>query len=165
MISLAARTLFPAIAPFICTAYAGYTGRMKKTEDPLLRRAIDALQRGDFETSFVLTEALANDGDPLAQHFLGWHYHKGLGITVDDSKAVFWWQLAAVSGIPEAQQGLGWAYENGRGIDRDIEQAYIWYARAVAAGDQTAQESLTQLARNMTAEQIKHLELHTHTAP
>ncbi len=165
MIHTATRRLFPAIAPFICLTDAGYTEHMNKKEDPLLRRAIDALQRGDFETSFVLTEALANDGDPLAQHFLGWHYHKGLGITVDDGKAVFWWQLAAKSGIPEAQQGLGWAYENGRGIDRDVEQAYIWYARAVASGDQTAQESLTQLARNMTAEQIKHLELHTHTVP
>jgi len=165
MIRIAARILFPANTPFICIPYAGYTEHMKKNEDPLLSRAIDALQRGDFETSFVLTEALAIDGDPLAQHFLGWHYHKGLGIAVDDSKAVFWWQLAAVSGIPEAQQGLGWAYENGRGIDRNVEQAYIWYARAVAAGDQTAQESLTELARNMTAEQIKHLELHSHTTP
>ena len=134
-------------------------------QDPLLSRAIDAIQRGDFETSFVLTEALAIAGDPLAQHFLGWHYHKGFGITNDDGKAVFWWQLAAKSGIPESQQGLGWAYENGRGIDRNVEQAYFWYARAVAAGDQTAQESLTLLARNMTAEQIKHIELQALAAP
>ncbi|MBI5040001.1 MAG: sel1 repeat family protein [Gammaproteobacteria bacterium] len=135
-----------------------------RKEDPLLSRAVTALQRGDFETSFVLTEALAIDGDPLAQHFLGWHYHKGLGIPVDDGKAVFWWQLAAKSGVPEAQQGLGWAYENGRGIDRDIEQAYFWYARAVTAGDQAAQESLTQLARHLTAEQIKTLEHQAHSA-
>jgi len=138
---------------------------MKTNEDPLLRRAIDALQRGDFETSFVLTEALANDGDPLAQHFLGWHYHKGLGITIDDGKAVFWWQLAAKSGIPEAQQGLGWAYENGRGIERNVEQAYFWYARAVASGDRTAQDSLTQLAQILTAEQIKHIERQTLDTP
>lgn len=132
-------------------------------QDPLLSRAVEALQRGDFETSFVLTEALAIDGDPLAQHFLGWHYHKGLGIPVDDGKAVFWWQLAATSGIAEAQQGLGWAYENGRGIDRDIEQAYVWYARAVIAGDQAARDSLTQLAGQLSAEQIKTLELQAHS--
>ncbi len=133
-----------------------------KKDDPLLSRAVDALQRGDFETSFILTEALANEGNALAQHFLGWHYHKGLGIAVDDDKAVIWWQLAARSGIPEAQQGLDWAYEHGRGIARDLEQAYLWYTRAVSAGDTTAQESLSKLACQLTAEQIKRLELHAH---
>ena len=127
-------------------------------EDPILQRAVVALNKGDFETSFVLTEALAIDGDPLAQHFLGWHYHKGLGITADDSKAVFWWQLAAKGGIAEAQQGLGWAYEHGRGTDRNLELAYLWYTRAVANGDQTARESLFELAHLLTAEQIKHAE-------
>ena len=132
-----------------------------KKDDPLLSRAIDAMQRADFETSFVITEALAIEGDALARHFLGWHYHKGLGVTADDSKAVYWWQFAAESGIPEAQQGLGWAYEHGRGIDQNIEQAYVWYARAVVAGDQTAQDSLTELSRRLTARQIKQLELQT----
>lgn len=128
------------------------------TEDPILTRAVKALESGDFETSFVLTEALAIDGDPLAQHFLGWHYHKGLGIPTDDVKAVFWWQLAAKGGIPEAQQGLGWAYENGRGIDRDLHHAYFWYARAANGGDHTARESLTQLSGSLSPEQIKELE-------
>lgn len=135
-----------------------------KKDDPLLTRAVDALQRGDFETSFVITEALANEGHALAQHFLGWHYHKGLGIKVDDSKAVLWWKLAANSGIPEAQQGLGWAYENGRGIARDYEQAYLWYTRAVTAGDTTAQGSLSKIASQLTAEQIKRLELQAHSS-
>lgn len=127
-------------------------------QDPLLSRAVNALQEGDFETSFVLTEALAIDGDPLAQHFLGWHYHKGLGIPIDDAKAVFWWQLAAKGGVPEAQQGLGWAYENGRGIDRDLEHAYYWYSRAVTGGDQTARENLMALSAQLSGEQIKRLE-------
>ena len=125
------------------------------SEDPMLKRAVEALQRGDFETSFVLTEALAIDGDALAQHFLGWHYHKGLGIPANDEKAVFWWQLAAKRGIPEAQQGLGWCYEQGRGVERDLEQAYVWYARATAAGDTTARENLFSLSSQLSGEQIK----------
>lgn len=124
-------------------------------EDPMLKRAVEALQRGDFETSFVLTEALAVDGDALAQHFLGWHYHKGLGIPVDDSKAVFWWQQAAKRGIPEAQQGLGWCYEVGRGVELDLVQAYVWYARATAAGDTNARDNLRSLAPRLTGAQIK----------
>lgn len=127
-------------------------------QDPLLNRAVNALQQGDFETSFVLTEALAVDGDPLAQHFLGWHYHKGLGIPADDGKAVFWWQLAAQSGVPEAQQGLAWAYHNGRGIDRNLEHAYYWYSRAASGGDQTAREGLAEVAPLLSGEQIKRLE-------
>lgn len=130
-----------------------------KKEDPMLHRAVVALEKGDFETSYVLTEALAIEGDSLAQHFLGWHYHKGLGIPVDDIKAVFWWQLAAKKGIPEAQQGLGWAYENGRGIDRDLEHAYYWYSCAVAGGDHTARDSLVTLSPQLSSEQIKRVEL------
>lgn len=138
---------------------------MADEEDPILRRAVDALKRGDFETSFVLTEALAIDGDLLAQHFLGWHYHKGLGIAADDNKAAFWWKRAAAGGIPEAQQGLGWAYEHGRGVERDPERAYVWYSRAVAAGDATARESLMQLATHLSGEQIKRLEAEAQLPP
>lgn len=127
-------------------------------QDPLLSRAVTALQQGDFETSFVLTEALAIDGDALAQHFLGWHYHKGLGIPADDGKAVFWWQLAAKNGVPEAQQGLAWAYHTGRGIDRDLEHAYYWYSRAAAGGDQTAREGLVEVAPLLSGDQIKRIE-------
>lgn len=148
---------FPGARSVFMAGARGYTALMEE-QDPLLTRAVTALQKGDFETSFVLTEALAIDGDPLAQHFLGWHYHKGLGVPMDENKAVFWWQLAAKGGVPEAQQGLGWAYHNGRGIERDLEHAYYWYSRAASGGDQAAREALVEVAPLLSGEQIKRLE-------
>ena len=125
------------------------------TEDPQLENAISAIESGDFETSFALVERLAGLGDALAQHFLGWHYHKGLGIRQDDAKAAYWWRKAATRGVGEAQQGLGWAYEYGRGVPCDLMEAYHWYSEAVHSGDVDARENLSLLAVKLSAAQIK----------
>ncbi len=127
--------------------------------DPLLRRALDAMRDGDFETSFVLTEALAKDGNARAQHFLGWHYHKGLGVPADDDKAVHWWRKAAADEVPDALLGLGWAFAEGRGVEQDPVRAYVCYNRAVALGDVQARERLFDLCQLMSPDQIRAAEL------
>ncbi len=127
-------------------------------ENPKFSEAIHAMESGRFEASFRIVESLALEGDPLARHFLGWHFHKGLGVPQSDAQAVHWWKLAAAEGIAESQQGLGWAYENGRGVEQDYLQAYRWYSRAVQAGDETARENLVDLSRKLTPEQIRQLE-------
>ena len=124
-------------------------------EDPLLQIAISAIEAGDFEASFTMVKKLAGRGDALAQHFLGWHYHKGLGVQQDDTKAAYWWRKAADLGIGEAQQGLGWAYEHGRGVTCDLLEAYRWYSEAIRSGDVEARESLSALSGKLSSAQIK----------
>ncbi len=128
------------------------------SEDPQLQMAISAIEAGDFKASFALVEKLAGAGDALAQHFLGWHYHKGLGVQQDDVQAAYWWHKAADMGIGEAQQGLGWAYEHGRGVPRDLVEAYHWYSEAVRNGDVEARENLSALSGKLSPEQIRQAE-------
>ncbi len=85
-------------------------------DPPELQAAMTAISKGQFDQSFIIVSRLAVQGIAVAQHFLGWHYHKGIGVRQDDSQAVQWWKKAAEQGIAEAQQGLGWAYANGCGV-------------------------------------------------
>ena len=127
-------------------------------DHPELQRAVLAISQGAFRQSFEIVSRLAQQGVAMAQHFLGWHYHKGIGTDQDDQQAVFWWQKAAEQGIVEAQQGLGWAYANGRGVDEDPAEAYRWYNRAVAGGDEEARSGLSETARKLSPEQLRTLE-------
>ncbi len=133
-------------------------------EHPELQQAVAAIGRGEFDKSFAIVTRLAAQGMAMAQHFLGWHYHKGIGVKQDDRKAVEWWQKAAEQGVAESQQGLGWAYENGCGVSEDLVQAYRWYARAVAAGDEEARIGLSQTARRLSAEQLLVIESDSSTS-
>ena len=126
--------------------------------DGRFREAIEALRRGEFERSFQLVQAMADEGIPLAIHFLGWHYHKGLGTPPDDQAAVRCWEAAARAGIAGSMQGLGWAYESGRGVAQDPVQAYAWYQRAILHGDESAREFLSELAARLSPEQLREAE-------
>ena len=127
-------------------------------DHPELQKAVAAISQGAFQQSFEIVSGLANQGLAVAQHFLGWHYHKGIGTKQNDRQAVVWWQKAAVQGLAEAQQGLGWAYANGRGVDEDPAEAYRWYNRAVAGGDEEARSGLSETACKLSPEQLRILE-------
>jgi len=127
-------------------------------DHPELQKAVAAISQGAFQQSFEIVSRLAHQGVAVAQHFLGWHYHKGIGTDQNDQQAVFWWQKAAVQGVAEAQQGLGWAYANGRGVGEDLAEAYRWYNRAVAGGDEEARSGLSETARKLSPEQLRLLE-------
>ena len=135
------------------------SGKYKMNEDhPQLQKAVAAISKGEFERSFAIVTKLAAQGVAMAQHFLGWHYHKGIGVDQDDRQAVDWWEKAAEQGVAESQQGLGWAYANGCGVSEDLLKAYRWYARAVAGGDEEARAGLSETARRLSAEQLLDLE-------
>ena len=127
-------------------------------DHPELQEAVLAISQGEFQRSFEIVSRHARRGTAMAQHFLGWHYHKGIGTDQDDSHAVLWWKKAAAQGLPEAQQGLGWAYANGRGVAEDLLEAYRWYNRAVAGGDEEARQGLSEVAQKLSAEQLRAME-------
>jgi len=128
-------------------------------QDPQeLQEAVIAISKGEFKRSYAIVSRLAREDVAMAQHFLGWHYHKGIGTEQNDRLAVSWWQRAATHGLAEAQQGLGWAYANGRGVNLDLAEAYRWYNRAVTGGDEEARQGLQETAGKLTAEQLQLLE-------
>jgi TPR repeat protein len=127
-------------------------------DHPDLQKAVRAISLGEFGRSFAIVSRLAQEDVALAQHFLGWHYHKGIGTDQDDSQAVRWWLKAARQGVVESQQGLGWAYANGRGVAEDQLEAYRWFNRAASGGDEAAREGLLETARRLSPEQLRTLE-------
>jgi TPR repeat protein len=127
-------------------------------DPPELQEAVTAISQGEFKRSFDIVFRLADEGVAMAQHFLGWHYHKGIGTEQNDRLAVSWWEKAAAQGLAEAQQGLGWAYANGHGVKQDLAEAYRWYNRAVAGGDEEARQGLLETAGKLTVEQLRLLE-------
>jgi len=130
-------------------------------DPPELQEAVTAISQGEFKRSYDIVSRLAHEGDAMAQHFLGWHYHKGIGAEQNDQLAVSWWEKAATQGQAEAQQGLGWAYASGRGVKKDLVEAYRWYNRAVSGGDEEARHGLLETAGKLTAEQLHLLEIET----
>jgi TPR repeat protein len=89
--------------------------------------AAAAWQRQDYATAERLYRALAQQGDPSAQHFLGKMYDNGEGVGQDSAEAAKWFRLAAEQGHTGAQFYLGNLYANGKGVPQDYVQAYMWY--------------------------------------
>ena len=67
----------------------------------------------DLKTAVKLYEAAAKSGHLEAQNALGQAHQYGLGVAVDEVKAVEWYRKAADANLPVAQNNLGILYLNG----------------------------------------------------
>ena len=69
------------------------------------QEGLDAYERGDYETALKEFRPLAEQGDPLAQSYLGSMYYEGLwGAPQDNVLAHMWLTLAAVQGFEKAAE-------------------------------------------------------------
>ena len=80
------------------------------------QQAIDAYNRGDYQTAVQIIRPLAEGGDAQSQHDLGWMHFSGLGVSQNDTKAATWYRLSAEQGFAKGQSSLGYMYEFGRGV-------------------------------------------------
>ena len=122
---------------------------------------IKAFEKGDYESSYKLFKALAEQGDLDAQNYLGVQYFLGLGTSKDHKKAVEWYQQAAEKGHPDAQRNLGDMIMNGHGIKQDFYRAYIWYFASSQQGSESARTRLEALAsgNKLTPNQQMHAKI------
>ncbi len=65
----------------------------------------DAYERGDYDTALKEFRPLAEQGDPLAQSYLGGMYAEGEGLPKDYVLAYMWETLAAAQGNENAVKG------------------------------------------------------------
>jgi uncharacterized caspase-like protein len=91
-----------------------------------------AWDRADLGSSLRIWLAAAQDGDPVAQTYVGEMYEKGLGVDPDHATAARWYRLAADQGFARAQVNLAHLYDRGLGVPRDPERAMAWYRAASA---------------------------------
>lgn len=90
-----------------------------------------AASEGDYNTAVMKWKPLAERNDPMAQFNLALMYHRGLGVQMDEKKAVSLYQQSANNGYKLAQEFLAAAYHEGWfGLPRDRQKADYWLSRA-----------------------------------
>ncbi|MCB1762085.1 MAG: transglycosylase SLT domain-containing protein [Gammaproteobacteria bacterium] len=83
-------------------------------------------------------QAMALQGDQIAQVELATALEHGEGIKKDIGLAISWYCQAAGRGSRDAQRSLGWIYANGKGVERDDQLAAYWLNKAADSGDDYA---------------------------
>lgn len=95
-----------------------------------------AFNRADYPTARRLWEALAKQGNPSGQAWLGLLYARGDGVPQDVAEAVRLFRLAAAQGNPSGQCFLGFMHDDhGKGVPKSYAEAVKWYRLAADQGD------------------------------
>ena len=134
--------------------------------DSAFRSGLSAYNSGDYTRAKSIWEPLAQNEDAASQAGLGFMYHRGFGMAVDDKKAAYWLRKAAEHGQPEGQFMLGSLYFYGQGVMQSYVQAFAWCDLAQDNGNADAgmcrDSALQSLAskRDVKAAFAASLELH-----
>ena len=111
-----------------------YSAAMLGAEDDM-QRASEMMRAGNFAEAYCIWRPLAEAGNIDAQFNLGWMYHNGYGLAIDEQKAHDWWRRAAEQNHTDAQFALAMLYAHGSGkIKKDMEQAVSLYIQAARGG-------------------------------
>jgi hypothetical protein len=89
-----------------------------------------AYDRANYTTALKVWLPRANEGDKVAQTYVGEIYEKGLGTAPDYPAAASWYQKAAAQGYSRALIDLGFLYEQGLGVSKDPAMALKLYRKA-----------------------------------
>jgi hypothetical protein len=112
----------------------------------LLQEIASAIQQGNFAEAYYLWRPRAESGDADAQYGIGWMYHNGYGLAINDDEAIAWWKLASLQGHTDATFALGMLYSLGEGaVQRDMTLAVSYYHRAALEGHEDARLILRTL--------------------
>jgi TPR repeat protein len=77
----------------------------------------------------------AQEGNMVAQTYVGEIYEKGFGIEPDYQLAAAWYKKAAEQGYARAKLNLGYLYEKGLGVEQDLKMALALYREASGLSD------------------------------
>lgn len=100
-----------------------------------------AYDRANYATSLKIWLPIAEQGDALAQVYVGEIFEKGMGVPPDYATAAHWYRKAADQGNVRAQISLGYLYERGLGVNRDPNIALSWYRKAAGMPEVITLES------------------------
>ena len=109
-------------------------------------KAQAALQRGDYAIAYHIWKPLADVGDANAIFNLGWMYHNGYGLRIDNLKAKALWEKAATSGHADAAFSLALLLNLGdKQVKQDIPLAVYYFQTAAFKGHTDARAMLIKL--------------------
>ena len=116
--------------------------------------ATEAMRAGNYAIAYSIWQPKAQAGDADAQYNIGWLYHNGYGLAINDKQASFWWQQATAQGHIDARFALAALYTHGgRGVQKDIDKAIPLYIDSLGNDDEDARLVLLNLllANNKTS--------------
>ncbi len=122
---------------------------------------MDAYNKGDYKIAMAELMRLAENGDPMAQQYVGFMYDNGQGVPTDYGQAAFWYGKAAEQGNSISQHNLGMLYGLGLGVKQDWVQALKWLDLAVKTSNSTYDQAINDgkiAAARMTPAQIQDAE-------
>jgi TPR repeat protein len=96
--------------------------------------AMSAFESKHFSTAIQLLSPFAEKGNPDAQHRCAIMFQNGLGVAVNEAKALEYMTAAAEQGHGVAQHGLGFMYMEGECVEKDAEKALEWFLKAAEQG-------------------------------
>jgi hypothetical protein len=114
-----------SLAGLLALVIASSPARAGSPEEDF-RGGLSAFNRGDYAAAMRLWRPLAETDDARSQAGIGFMYHRGLGVAVDDAQAAFWLRKAAEQGQAEGQLMLGNLYFFGLGVPQSYPAAYAW---------------------------------------
>ena len=120
-----------------------------------------AQDRADQMSALRVWLPLAQDGDKVAQTYVGEIYEKGLGTPPNYAAAAQWYRKAAEQGSTRAQINLGFLYERGLGVPKDPRQALDWYRRSAGLEGSIALDDGSQARARDTELEALRRELET----
>lgn len=107
------------------------------------------------EDAFDIAMNIADEGNALAQFFVGYYYLTGTGTDLSEKDASQWLEKAVGQGYTHAYSFLAELYEKGAGGEPDIEKAADLYWTALEKGDPTAADRLTTQLQNRNREVVR----------
>ena len=124
--------------------------RQKIKQD--FKAGMDAYEKGDYPGAIrflqpqdpVSTADLQGDNAKATiQYVIGSMYDFGRGVPLDNSAAVEWYKLAAISGHSDAQLQLGRTFSSGQeGVPKSEDASLKWFGLAAAQGNSQAKQEL-----------------------
>ena len=99
--------------------------------------------------------AIADEGDPLAQYFVGHYYLNGIGTAPDPDEAADWLGKAVEGGYAPAKAQLAEVYERGSGETARPDRAAELLWAGLGQGDATATARLTTDLAERSAEVVR----------
>ena len=108
-------------------------------------KGYNAFLTGNYSLAFNEWTQDAEQGNMVAQFFLGTMYDNGRGVKQDFQLAALWYKRSAEQGWGKAQHNLGVLYDTGRGVVKNDAEAVKWYSLAAQQGLGDAQASLSSM--------------------
>lgn len=120
-----------------CCVFLLISTSCSKENDPKI-----LFDQGNYEESLPLWIEFADQGDVIAQNYVGIQYYLGLGTQRNYRQAKEWYERSAKQGYADAQYNLGAMYENGEYVEQDYISAAMWYSLAIEQGNGHAEKRM-----------------------